>query len=693
MGIRAYAPWPALRRPDWRWKTAGPSRGTAAAPASGESPYRRMVAERHRRAGPERGRLAQLDDGFQVADAAVGRVDLAEQRLQLFLREVFGHAAPRRFRQHAAIDDPLADARQADAHQPAAALNSAPAERDAHAERHQIAADVVDGRNRQQARPGAGARISLLGLRHPAHGLHDAVEAAAAAPRTALAPGAERSADDARTQPGEILGREAAPVERAGAVGLRKDMCPGDQGAKRIDALVVSQIHVRGALADSGVELDQSGMRQVGGADLEHVGAMLGEALGAGRAGEHAREIEHAHARKRPRAGDRLPWRRVADAHDLEQRLVRHGLRVGMAQPLLLAAHVPRAAARGVDGVFQRLTRPRSAGGFGLHAIGLSAQYAQRRLAMIWKIAVDADPAVLHRIEAAQQVPHRRQRLAVHAQVGGATQRDGRGARVDAYALRLGVKPCSSNPERRQRGRGRGGNAIADRQYGIIAANLDRALRRALQPCRSQNLAQGGVRHQTVLASTGKYCLPWPASAARPSPAMAFFAPLSSACACRANSIRYSMSLSAYSTEYASSGNLSGSIAFMPWLRSAKLSADPLLSASNTRVPLRPALRASDSASAIATTFWNSTMLLISFIAWPAPGAPQCVMSLPMSSSVGFSRLNTGSVAPTITESVPAAAAARVRATGASAKWIPRAAKREFRSCASATVVVLRSTT
>ena len=46
---------------------------------------------------------------------------------------------------------------------------------------------------------------------------------------------------------------------------------------------------------------------------------------------------------------------------------------------------------------------------------------------------------------------------------------------------------------------------------------------------------------------------------------------------------------------------------------------------------------------------------------------------------------------PTITDSVPCSAALRVRATGASAKWMPRALKRSCRSRARATVTVLKS--
>ena len=59
-------------------------------------------------------------------------------------------------------------------------------------------------------------------------------------------------------------------------------------------------------------------------------------------------------------------------------------------------------------------------------------------------------------------------------------------------------------------------------------------------------------------------------------------------------------------------------------------------------------------------------MLLISFIACPAPAGPQRVISDAKCSSIGFTRGKSDSLQPTITESLPSSAAARVRATGAS---------------------------
>ena len=72
-------------------------------------------------------------------------------------------------------------------------------------------------------------------------------------------------------------------------------------------------------------------------------------------------------------------------------------------------------------------------------------------------------------------------------------------------------------------------------------------------------------------------------------------------------------------------------------------------------------------ASASAAVCWNTSMLLRIFTTWPQPIGPQCVTSVPIVSSTGRMWANTASVAPTMMESSPRAAASRVRATGASA--------------------------
>src|SRR5438067_8477386 len=54
---------------------------------------------------------------------------------------------------------------------------------------------------------------------------------------------------------------------------------------------------------------------------------------------------------------------------------------------------------------------------------------------MVREIAVDADPAVAYRVETAQRIPHRRQRLAIDAQVARAAERQRCSPQLDAHLL------------------------------------------------------------------------------------------------------------------------------------------------------------------------------------------------------------------------------------------------------------------
>src|SRR5581483_9098823 len=111
----------------------------------------------------------------------------------------------------------------------------------------------------------------------------------------------------------------------------------------------------------------------------------------------------------------------------------------------------------------------------------------------------------------------------------------------------------------------------------------------------------------------------------------------------------------------------SGMIALRPWLRSANESADPLVSVSNNSLVSTPERLAMTYASDKALTVSKITMLLRIFVTWPAPVAPQLVTSLAKQRITGSTIANGFGVAPTITLSVPAIAASRVRAIGASA--------------------------
>jgi hypothetical protein len=213
--------------------------------------------------------------------------------------------------------------------------------------------------------------------------------------------------------------------ERARPVRLHKHVRSLHQVLQRF--FLISQIDAGRTLADSGVEIHQPGIGQVRRADLQHFGAVLGEALGASRSGKHAGEVESPHAAERTLRRSELFYRGICNPLDRQERLRRDCPRLRVLTPRRMAAHISRAAAGGVDRLFERSAVPGATRFFRAGALVRCAEHAHRRFAVIWEIAVDADPAVANRVEPAQGIPDRRC-LAVHAQVSRASQRDGSGA-------------------------------------------------------------------------------------------------------------------------------------------------------------------------------------------------------------------------------------------------------------------------
>ena len=221
-----------------------------------------------------------------------------------------------------------------------------------------------------------------------------------------------------RSRPG-LRGEKPRAASAPGPVGLGEDVAPWPPALRRGSTPLLFRRSMRAERLPMPVSSSTTPeSRQVRGADLEHVRAVLGEALRAGGTGEHAREVEDPDAEERTRAatgadsGGASPMRTISSSGWLATACA-----CGWSQPLLLAAHVARAAAGGVDRILERLARPGAARFLGLRAIGLGAEHAHRGVAVVREVAVDADPAVAHRVEAAQRVPHRRQRLAVDAQI------------------------------------------------------------------------------------------------------------------------------------------------------------------------------------------------------------------------------------------------------------------------------------
>ena len=135
----------------------------------------------------------------------------------------FGTSSSSRLRHLAPPDQPAPGLRQRDPHQPAPAFLRAPGQRHHRAERHQVAGQVVDRRDRIELRTRrrAGEQLALA-AGDAADRLHHGVEAAARGPRPDVAEGAQRDVDDA--------GPRAAPAPRAR--GRARRGCPAGSPAR-----------------------------------------------------------------------------------------------------------------------------------------------------------------------------------------------------------------------------------------------------------------------------------------------------------------------------------------------------------------------------------------------------------------------------------------------------------------------------
>ncbi len=178
-----------------------------------------------------------------------------------------------------------------------------------------------------------------------------------------------------------------------------------------------------------------------GAGDAHHVGAVGRERTAAHRPGDHAREVEHAQARKWPPAAvgqpaPGAPGRRLADPFDLEERQAGNRLALRVRRPLRRRAQHGGAQPGLGRGGFERLALPPEQSGRHGGALVAAAEQPQDAVAVMGEIGVQTHrPPVAGRIDAGDAVPRRSRRLGVDARVALAAHLDGRVAHVDGHAL------------------------------------------------------------------------------------------------------------------------------------------------------------------------------------------------------------------------------------------------------------------
>ena len=233
-----------------------------------------------------------------------------------------------------------------------------------------------------------------------------------------MAERAQRDEHDAGPHVRQRLGREAASAERARPIPLREHVGIADEPTERLDVLRLAQIQMGGELAVTRVVFLVAEIRQVRGADLQDVGAVLRERASTRRAGEDARQIEYSDARQGPIAVGELFGRAAADLDDLHQRqrCDRGGLRV--LGPFVHGSHHTAGALRGDDRLLELERVPLRHCLAHRLAIFRHAEHTEGGRTMVREIAVEIAPAaVLRRIDAHYGVALGRHRRAVQLHV------------------------------------------------------------------------------------------------------------------------------------------------------------------------------------------------------------------------------------------------------------------------------------
>jgi hypothetical protein len=212
-------------------------------------------------------------------------------------------------------------------------------------------------------------------------------------------------------------------------------------------------------------------------------------------AGDDARQIEHPDACERTLAF--RPWLRggVADLFDRDQRQFGERPGVRRRRPFVMRAHQGDDAAIGVGGGLERLAIPLHQRGLDLVTLRLAVQHLADRVAMMRKIGVQPNAAVIAGlVDAGNRIPGRRRRLAVDAQVTLAPAFDHGMAHIDRNLLAL---PAAQFPDpgRRQPGRGntrlrRGSDTKRRRQLRLFARQRERVERGRLAAGRCPDLGE-----------------------------------------------------------------------------------------------------------------------------------------------------------------------------------------------------------
>ena len=236
---------------------------------------------------------------------------------------------------------------------PAAALARLPRFGHHRAERHQVAARVVERLRRQFLRP-FDASGCALGVVEAGRGLHQRVETAPPRPWAGMAIGRQRDIDDTGSKFSPPLPARSRALRSPGAITLHEDVGLRQQIAQLCPPLLAARSSMKVESLPRPVSMSSRGSPADAGPSTRSTSAPCAASVRpADGTGDHAREVEHADAGERTLARGPGFGRRLADlARSRAAAAAPTACPCGVRRPFVRRAH------HGSDE--RRLARPRS---------------------------------------------------------------------------------------------------------------------------------------------------------------------------------------------------------------------------------------------------------------------------------------------------------------------------------------------
>ena len=183
---------------------------------------------------------------------------------EFFRREFGRNAFQFALRNLALVDQPLADLRQGRSDQPASTLFGASLECHQSADSQKVSGQIIHGRNGIELGAGlANRKQQALAPGDAADCLHSRIKAAPSGPGAGMAEGGKADRDDAGAKLGQLIRRESARCDRAGAIALAENVGFTHQAAQLLDVCRLPQVELCGQLAMSRFEVLSANVRQM----------------------------------------------------------------------------------------------------------------------------------------------------------------------------------------------------------------------------------------------------------------------------------------------------------------------------------------------------------------------------------------------------------------------------------------------